>query len=76
MGNASRRMKSDSGISGQGDGHLDCVKNLRYLDAVSEDYIEGECECSCHAEKREWYLSDFGPAPHKFLRINSRRLSE
>ena len=39
-------------------GHMDCLKALRYLDADSGNYVESTCECSCHEEKREWYLSD------------------
>ena len=61
-----------SAMDGQGDYHLDCTGALRYLDAESGEYLEGECECSCHVEKREWYLSDFGPGPHKILWINDR----
>ena len=62
-----------SGIDGQGDGHLDCTKHLRYLDAENGDYVEDKCECACHVEKREWYLSDFGPGPHRILWINNRK---
>ncbi|MEO1842584.1 MAG: hypothetical protein ABGY21_13900 [Pseudomonadota bacterium] len=51
-----------SGIDEQGDGHLDWTKHLRYLDAENGDYVEDKCECACHVEKREWYLSDFGRA--------------
>jgi hypothetical protein len=53
-------------------GHLDCTIALRYLDAESGEYLEGACECACHVEKREWYLSDFGPGPHEILWINDR----
>jgi hypothetical protein len=61
-----------SGRDGQGDGHLDCTTILRYLEEKSGEYIEGECACSCHVEKREWYLSDFGPGPHNILWISDR----
>ena len=59
---------------GQGSDHVDCTGNLRYLDPESGDYIEGNCECPCHIEKREWYLSDFGPPPHKILWIGQHRV--
>jgi hypothetical protein len=54
----------------QGAGHQDCAGDIRYLDIDSGDYIEAKCGCKCHVIKREWYLSDFGPGPHKTLWIN------
>jgi hypothetical protein len=66
------RTNSISGAEAQGYGHLDCTKNLRYLDTETGDYVEDKCECGCHVEKREWYLSDFGPGPHTTLWINNR----
>jgi len=51
-------------------GHKDCPGDLRYLDIESGDYVEGKCGCDCHVEKRQWYLSDFGPPPHQILWIN------
>ena len=57
----------------QGSDHLDCTGELRYLDIESGDYIEGKCGCDCHVEKRQWYLSDFGPPPHKIMWITENR---
>jgi len=62
-----------SGNDTQSGGHQDCTKFLRYLDAETGEYAEGKCECSCHVDKRVWYLSDFGPSPHKTLWINHRQ---
>jgi hypothetical protein len=60
-------------MSGEDDGHIDCAGSLRYLDAETGLYAEGRCECTCHVEKREWYLSDFGPPPHQILWIGTRQ---
>jgi hypothetical protein len=54
-------------------GHLDCTGHLRYLDPERGAYVESICECSCHVDKREWYLSDFGPPPHKILWVGNHR---
>ena len=62
-----------SGTTGEGDGHIDCTGSLRYLDAETGLYVEGRCEWTCHIEKREWYLSDFGPPPHQILWIDTRQ---
>ena len=56
----------------QAPGFGDFAGDLRYLDIESGEYIEGRCECPCHVEKREWYLSDFGPPPHRTLWINEK----
>ena len=52
--------------------HEECDGSLRYLDAASGNYVDEKCGCGCHVEKREWYLSDFGPGPHQILWINDR----
>jgi len=58
---------------GQGDAvHGECDGTIRYLEHSTGSYVEGKCGCSCHIEKREWYLSDFGPGPHKILWVNDR----
>jgi len=56
--------------------HGECDGSLRYLDPAIGDYIEGRCGCDCHVEKREWYLSDFGPGPHQILWVNNGRLQD
>jgi hypothetical protein len=61
-----------SEVGGQDKDHQECSGELRYLDAESGDYIEENCGCACHQEKREWYLSDFGPGPHQILWINDK----
>ena len=61
-----------SGTAGEGDGHIDCTGSLRYLDSEAGQYVETGCECVCHLEKREWYLSDFGPPPHQILWVGRR----
>ena len=53
--------------------HLDCTGSVRYLNPETSDYVESDCGCSCHTEKREWFLSDFGPPPHKTLWIGQHR---
>jgi hypothetical protein len=60
----------------QGSEHLDCAGNIRYLESETGDYVEDNCECFCHVEKREWYLSDFGPPPHKILWIGQHKVLE
>lgn len=67
------RLNRMSDRVGQGSGHLDCSGNIRYFEPETGDYVEDNCECSCHIEKREWYLSDFGPPPHKILWIDHQR---
>ena len=64
------------GVNGQGSGHQDCIGDIRYLDVETGDYVEEKCGCECHVEKREWYLSDFGPPPHEILLINDRQESQ
>ena len=61
---------------GEGSGHLDCTGNIRYLEAETGNYVEENCQCFCHVEKREWYLSDFAPPPHKILWIGQHRVVE
>ena len=40
--------------------HGECDGSLRYIDPSTGSYVDDNCGCGCHAEKREWYLSDFG----------------
>jgi hypothetical protein len=54
--------------------HGDCGGTLRYLDPKTGVYFDDRCACDCHVEKREWYLSDFGPGPHEILWISDRQI--
>jgi hypothetical protein len=56
--------------------HGECDGSLRVLDPSTGSYVDDNCGCDCHVEKREWYLSDFGPGPHKILWINDRHIRD
>lgn len=56
--------------------HGECDGSLRYLDLSTGNYVDDNCGCGCHIKKREWYLPDFGPGPHKILWINNRQLRD